>query len=243
MKILVLDIETSPHHGIFWSLYDKPYSPDKIDSQGFMLSYSAKWVGERGYFTKRYDSGSEFFDTLHELMNKADAIITYNGDKFDLTHINREFLAHGYPPVRPCASIDLYKFVKTTFYLPSYRLDYVAQYFLGDNKAETGGLQLWRDVENGDERAWSKFLRYNKKDVTLTEELYLLFRPWMRNHPYVGPVDESVFRDSEEDYGRCPVCQSPRLTLQRPRRTRCFAIRLVRCGDCGHYFDGKRKKL
>lgn len=239
MNILTLDVETAPHKGTFWQLFKTTINPVHVEKPTYMLSWAAKWYGKRQVLARRvYDP--DFLSELHALMCQADAIVTFNGDGFDLKHINREFAKYGLPPVRPCASIDLYKIVKSTFALPSNRLDYVCQYFLDKGKLDTGGFELWQGVMRGDEAAWKKMIRYNKRDVTLTEELYAFLRPWIRKHPFAGT---DVEPDDAEDTYTCPACGSDHTIKDRPRRTRCYAVRVVSCKECGNYFDGKRKKI
>jgi len=130
--------------------------------------------------------------------------------------------------------------VKHNFALPSNRLDYACQYFLGKGKLDTGGYELWQGVMDDDEKSWLKMQRYNIRDTRLTEELYLFLRPWIRNHPYGGDTPE--INDLASEYS-CPACGSHKVELDRARRTRCFAVRVVHCKECGNYFDGKRKKI
>lgn len=239
-KILTLDIETNQHKGRFWSLFKPMIGPDRLDEPTRMLCWAAKWHGQK-HVEARIDTDPDCLPKLIEMINEADAVITYNGDKFDLPHINREALLAGFPPLRPVTSIDLYKVVKRTFKLPSNRLDYVCFVLFGEHKMSTGGIELWDDFENGDPKAIAKMLRYNKRDVTLTERVFDVLRPWIKNHPYLGPSRVYV-EDAHQDY-ECEVCGNTDMVKQRPRRTRCFAIRVLSCPSCGHWQDGKRKKI
>ncbi len=84
--------------------------------------------------------------------------------------------------------------------------------------------------------------RYNKRDVVVTYKLYKALRPWIKKHPYAGNADVD-FEDVDTTY-ECPCCGTKQKQAGGyARRTRCFAIRQVRCRKCGHWFDGKRKKL
>lgn len=234
MSILVLDIETAPHKGTFFQTYKAFLTSQNIDEPTYMLCWAAKFVGKRKVYYGRT------VEELSGLIEQADAVVTYNGDHFDLKHINRELAHAGLPPVRPVASIDLFKVIKKHFYLPSNRLEYVARYFLGKQKVSDMNYEDWKGCMLDRPKSWRKMKKYNIQDTRLTEELYLFLRPWIRNHPYVGETPE--LPDLTTDY-ECPACGSRKLELERPRRTRCYAIRVVRCKDCGTYFDGKRKKI
>ena len=183
-----------------------------------------------------------FLCVLHALLAEADVVVTYNGDKFDMRHINREFLENGLSPPRPVASVDMLKQVKKHFNFPHNRLDYVCSVVLGERKLETGGFDLWPAFMEGEEKALKVMKRYNIRDVRLTEKLYLHMRPWLSSHPHIGDVKDLDMGDYDHSYS-CEKCGSEDVDLERPRRTRCFAIRLLHCKKCGAWSDGKRKKL
>jgi hypothetical protein len=62
---------------------------------------------------------------------------------------------------------------------------------------QTGGFDLWKDCMAGDEKAWRKMRRYNIGDTVLTEKVYDVLRPYVKNHPNIG-----VF----EGRPCCPKC-------------------------------------
>lgn len=240
-RILTLDIETSPHDVWAFNVWKTNIMPVHIKEPTKMLTWAAKFYGEKKVIYRSFRD-EDFLSVLHDLFDRTDILLTYNGDKFDIPHINREFLLGGLPPPRPVASVDLLRVVKQRFSFPHNRLDYVASVILGEKKLETGGFDLWPAFMEGDQKAIRVMKRYNIGDVRLQDRLYGALRPWIKNHPYSGPVDGDM-GDSTADY-ECPACQGDwSLVLMRPRRTRCFAIRQVRCTGCGHWFDGKRRKI
>jgi DNA polymerase elongation subunit (family B) len=252
MRILTLDIETSPHEVYAFNVWQQNIAANQIIAPTAMLTWAAKWKGERKIQFREW-ADEDFHETLHHMLNEADLIVGYNQDKFDIPHINREFVERGFHPTRPVPTVDLLtQVIRKRFKFPHNRLDYVAQRILGETKLETGGPAFMR----GDPKAIKLMERYNKKDVRLTEQLYVKLLPWIKNHPYVGGSD-IIILDDDIRY-ECPACggtntrkERPRRTRcfgtntrkERPRRTRCFAIRLVYCNDCGSWSDGKRKKL
>jgi len=243
MNILTFDIETAPAEAYAWQMWKTNIAPTQIIAPGYTLSWAAKWLGEparKTVYRSVWDKG-DFISELHDLLNEADAVVGYNSDKFDLRHMNREFTQIGLGPVRPLASIDLYKIVKRNFNFPYYRLDYVSQKLLGAKKLDTGGFDLWPAFMKKDPKALKKMQQYNIKDVLLTEKLYTYLLPWVKNHPFVGDGD-IIIPDSDVTY-ECPACGSTDTQKERPRRTRCFGIRVVRCGNCGSWSEGQRKKL
>lgn len=238
MKILVVDIETSPHEGFFWNPWNTTIRENQLIAPTGMMCWSAKFVGGSAvYFRTWHDK--DFLDVLQNLMLQSDAVVTYNGDNFDLKHIRRELLEAGMPPPRPLASIDLIKPVRKNFKFPYNTLDYVCRTLLGIRKLDTGGFDLWPSFIDGDSKAIKLMKRYNIRDVRMTEKLYKFLRPWIKNHPNLCGADV----DDEGVVYKCPTCQSTKTEKHRPRYTRCYAIRLVRCSSCGSWHDGKRSKI
>ena len=235
MRIFTFDIETTPNAGWFWSLFPKVLGDHMITAPTRVLCWAGKFLGEKEVY---FGQGTESLQQLADCLNSADAYITFNGDKFDVRHVRREMLELGIPPLRPAPNIDLYKVVKSQFNFPSNRLDYVAYRLLGIRKVDTGGFALWPACMEGDEKAWRKMKRYNVRDVRITERLYKHLRPWIVNHPYGGDVE---IDDEDTDY--VCSCGSHSVRRDRPRRTRCYAVRMLQCNSCGSWFEGRRRRV
>ena len=239
MKILTLDIETSPHEAYAFQVWQANISSGQIIAPTYMLSWSARWLGSKRAPIIRTCYEADHHELLHELLNEADMVVGYNQDKFDLRHINREFVERGMLPTKPVASVDMLKVVKNRFLFPHNRLDYVAKQILGEQKLETGGFDLWPAFMQGDKKAIRLMKKYNQKDVVLTERLYVKLRQWVKNHPNM--CDFEIDFGEEPEYS-CPTGCGGKVVRKDQRRTRCFAIRQLQC-ECGHWHEGKRKKL
>ena len=239
MRILTLDIETSPHEAYAFQVWQANIAAGQIKKPTEMLTWTAKFLDKKKSVFRDWNA-PDFLTKLHEMLDDADIVVGYNQQKFDIRHINREFVQAGLSPTRPMPQIDMLRVVKQQFLFPHNRLDYVCGILLNETKLETGGFDLWPAFLRGDKKAEAVMRKYNIRDVVLTEKLYLHLRAWVKNHPNVGIFDVRFF-DEPKDY-TCEACGSHNVELKRPRRTRCFAIRVVRC-ECGHYQDGARKKL
>lgn len=232
-NVLVLDIEWKPTKAYVWGAFKENIFPEKIIEHGGLLCVGAKFLGENAKFYSEWGDGHiGMLQGIWDMMAKADAIVTYNGDKFDLAKLNGEFALHGLPPVPPCSSIDVYKAIKK-FGLFMNRLAFVGPLFGLGSKIEHEGFALWVKVEKGDEKAQRRMERYCIQDVRLTEKLYLKVRAHIRNHPHLGKTGAA----------ECPSCGSEHAHSRGTRRTRAFKIFRLQCQDCGHWFDGKRSKI
>jgi hypothetical protein len=233
-KILVLDIETKPILAYVWRLFDQNIGLNQVADNGGILCIGAKFVGEKEkYFVSEWTDGHRgMMQGIHDLLSQAEAVVTYNGDKFDLPKINGQFLLLGMPPIGPLTSIDVYKTVRKMGFMSS-KLAFVGPYLKIGAKTKHEGFDLWTSVLNGSKPAQKRMTRYCLQDVLLTEKLYLLIRPYMTNHPHMGNTKGTS----------CPVCSSTKIQSRGYRRTKTFRIQRLQCQDCGSWHDGVRQKI
>lgn len=193
-----------------------------------------KWLGDKEtHLYSDWEHGHvEMLIAVHEMMSHADAIVTYNGDKYDLPKLQGEFLLNGLGPTPPCTSIDVLKAVKKFGFFMN-RLGFVGPLLSLGSKIEHEGFSLWSKVDNGDETAQKKMAKYCVQDVKLLEKLYLRVRPFIRNHPHMGKVGAN----------ECGACGSTHVQSRGTRRTRAYKIQRLQCQDCGSWQDGVRKKV
>lgn len=181
-KVLYTDLETSPIVAHIWGLRDLNVGINQIVQDPEIIGQGYKWAGTRGArYVSTWDDGgrSAMLNNAWRLLDEADVVVHYNGDRFDIPWLNGEFARVGLTPPSPFKSIDLYKVVRKNFRFPSYKLDYVAHALLGQRKLATGGHQLWVDCLNGDEKARAKMARYCRRDTALLEPLLEFLRPWL----------------------------------------------------------------
>ena len=228
MKLLHLDIETAPNEAYVWGARNDFIPSDRIKETSRVMCFAHKWEGDRGVgFVSEWEHGKkELIDTAHALLCDADAVVTYNGNRFDLPVLNREFLLNGLTPPEPYHSIDLYRTVKREFRFTHNKLDSVCKEMGLGEKVKHPGFSLWVDVMNGVEKAQRTMERYNKQDVRLLPKLYKALLPWIRNHP-----NHALF--FETDRPVCPNCGSHHMTKQGFKKTKTQIYQQYKCGSCG----------
>ena len=113
MKILLLDIETSPNVAHVWGIWQQNVGLSQLLESSYTMCYSAKWLGEKDvYFDSVHQSSSKsMLEGIHGLLEDADAVCHYNGTKFDMPTLNKEFLLHKMTPPPPMKQIDLLRVV------------------------------------------------------------------------------------------------------------------------------------
>lgn len=234
-RVLTFDIETRPMQGYFWSPKTRYVTPDKVTDYGGMMTWAAKWYGERDIlFSADWTDGHEgMVRRLHALIDEADIVVGYNSDRFDLRRIRTEFVRLGLPPTSPVRSVDLIKTVRSVFDFPYARLDEIARELGLPRKVTHQGFTLWTDCMAGDPKARALMEKYNKGDIRVTETVYDALRPWIPNHPNLA-----LWAGFDED-GRpvevCCNCGHERLSLvlHKDARTALTGYGLVRCRKCG----------
>lgn len=233
VRILTIDVERQRGE---WKVrrWD-PYPPkflhvDTLVSRPYIMCFAAKWhTSDEVIFhdERGRDGRQRMVKAMWELVNEADVLVTYNGDKADIPWMKEEFKYAGLPKPMPAKSIDLYKQLKGEFALPYRSLRYAAREFGSIPKLETDGLDLWERCEQGDPEAWALMQSYNETDVRTTEDLWFDFLPWLNGSTHLGVL----IGDGEM---RCPNCGSTSMTSQpKPARAYVREYQAFRCDECG----------
>jgi hypothetical protein len=161
---------------------------------------------------------------IYALLDIADAVVTYNGDKFDLPVLNKEFLLCGLNPPSPYKKIDLLRTVRRNFRFASNKLDHVSQQLGLGKKVDHEGFELWLKCMNKDADAWKKMEEYNVQDVILLEKLYHKLMPWIQSHP-----NQNLFSDEHI----CPSCASPKIQKRGTSISSTGVYQRYQCRACG----------
>lgn len=187
-KILMIDIETAPNVAFVWGLFNQNIGINQMVEAGRTLCFAAKWYGKKGLaFSSEWGDGREdMVQTAWDLFDEADIICHYNGTKFDVPTLNKEFVLEGLMPPSPFRQIDLLPVVRRQFRFTSNKLDYVSQQLGIGKKTSHQGFGLWVEVLNGVPKALKHMEKYNKQDVVLLEELYETLLPWLQRTPNLG---------------------------------------------------------
>lgn len=234
MKILALDIETSPHVAWVWGLWKQNVAISQIAKTGSTICWSAKWLGDDDVLFSSIHTSDEqaMLEYLWSLLDEADAVVHYNGQKFDIPTLNKEFVQYGWEPPSPYKQIDLYQIVKKQFKFASNKLDFVSQALGIGCKTEHKGFELWLGCMEGDNESWQIMEEYNKQDVILVEELYNHVLPWIYNHP-----NHALYSSSERPV--CPNCGSDHVVKKGIAYTKVQTYQRYKCESCGTNIRGR----
>jgi transposase-like protein len=227
MRILLIDIETTPNGGWVWDLWNQNISLAALRETTSVLCFVAKWLDEdEVIFSSQRDGHENMIRRAWSLMNAADVICHYNGVRFDTPHLQREFVVLGLPPTAPFKQIDLLKVVKKAFKFPSNKLAHVAPALGLEEKEKHEGYGLWFKCMAGDPEAWDTMQSYNTQDVLLLEQMYHRLHAWIPGHPSHG-----AFHGTDV----CPTCGSEDLRPNGLAYLRTGQYPRFKCEGCGRY--------
>jgi hypothetical protein len=228
VNILLLDIETAPNLVHVWGLYEQNVGINQIQAAGYVLCWAAKWWRESEvmFDSVHRSKPKAMLKRAHKLLDQADVVVSYNGTRFDLPTLNKEFVQAGMHPPAPYKQVDLLRTARGQFKFPSNKLDYVAQALGLGNKVRHPGHALWTQCMAGDPEAWKLMEAYNKQDVVLLEKVYDRLMPWVRSHPNHGVYDTPGIPV-------CPNCGHHHLQRRGYARTGANVYARYRCMSCG----------
>lgn len=206
-KVLLLDIETAPILGYVWSLWDQNVGLNQIHTDWYILSWSAKWLGNDKVMymdqrkSKDLENDGPLLNKIWLLIDEADIIITQNGKKFDIKKLNARFILNGMEPPSSFKQIDTLVLAKRHFGFTSNKLEYMSDKLCKKYKklkhSKFSGFEMWKQCLAGNQAAWREMEKYNKHDVLALEELYNKLSPWDKS------VNFNLYRDDEENICNC----------------------------------------
>jgi len=239
-KVLIFDIENAPVEAYAWNrrLWNTNISPDQIIKDWFMLTWCAKWLNDCDVMkesvtpreAKKRDD-TRIVKRLWKLFDEADIVVAHNAFKFDIPMVNTRFITLDLKPPSPYRIVDTLRVGKKIGAFTYNHLDYYGK-VLGLSRKKHTDFQLWIDCVAGDEKALQVMLDYNVQDVLLLEEVYLMFRGWMKGHPNMN-----LFQKEDG----CSNCGSLKIHVKGSYATQCNVYRTWQCEDCGAYSRETKK--
>ena len=236
-KILVYDIETAPILGYVWGLWNNDIGLNQIESDWYILSWSAKWLGSDPkdimYQDQRdaenIENDKELLEGIWKLLDEADIVITQNGKKFDQKKLNARFIINDMQPPSSYRHIDTRQIARKTFGFTSAKLEYMTDKLCVKYKklkhAKFAGFSLWTECLKGNEEAWNEMEIYNKHDVLSLEELYGKMAPWDNT------INFGAYTDSEIHVCKCGSVEFKKSGFHH---TNAGRYQKYKCKACGH---------
>lgn len=247
LNVLVLDIETAPALGYFWDYFDiRSIGQEQIVHNRYVISHGSMWWGQPDTFEyhDQFGMGPEndkrLLKKLWPRLEKADIVITQNGQWFDSRRINARYMEHGIRPPAPYKHYDTYQLVRRVADLPSNKLEYIAtkmnKKFKKLTHSDFPGFTLWKEWLKGNKKARKSMMIYNKHDVLSTDEFATNTMAWA---PESFP-DFYAVSDRAMECGRCG--HEGQMEEVKASRGKAVARHQYRCPKCGGFQKGKQIK-
>lgn len=195
-RILTIDIETAPLIVYAWGLFDQNISLDMVKRDWHLISFSAKWYGDKKLIyadqrnKKDVSNDLQMVRQIAELLEEADIVLGQNSKGFDTKKINSRIKfwnsrLKGKNKIEIPSSyrhIDTLLLNKKLFKDTSNKLEYQSKtyntkYKKLDHK-EYPGFGMWKAALEGDKNVWKVIEKYNKFDVLSTEEFWDSIKAW-----------------------------------------------------------------
>lgn len=232
MKILAIDIERSPMVTYRWDIKPNWLNTDMIIEPSSTISFASRWVGQPRSSIEFYSDFTHghtgMVEAAWQLIDEADALLTWNGIRFDEPHLFTEFFLEDLGSPSGTYHIDLMAQAKKRFNLDSNKLDYVSKRLGLAGKVKHAGFGLWVGCMAGDPKSWRSMERYNKQDV------HLLIQHYERMKPFLKLPNQNLF----EVLNGCPTpgCKgTPQKRGFRP--TQIGLYQKYSCPVCRRWFS------
>jgi DNA polymerase elongation subunit (family B) len=233
-NILLLDIETAPNVAFTWGLFKQNISLGQLVKPGRTICWAAKWLDKKKviYKSEYHQDHETMVREMWKLLDEADLVIHYNGKKFDIPTLNKEFVLLGMGPPSPYRQIDLINTCRSQFRFASNKLDFICQQLGLGGKVQHKGMALWVGCMEGRKSDWKMMKEYNIEDVHLLERLYFRLLPWITTHPNLA-----MFMDTDRPV--CTNCVSSRVQSRGTEVTNRATYRRFKCMGCGANLKGR----
>lgn len=245
LKILLLDIETSPMEVFAWQMFDVNIGLNQVKKHTTVISWSAKWLGESKVFymdvSKEKDvrSDKKILEGMKKLLCEADIVIGHNSKKFDIKKLNYRFVVNKIKPPSPYRQIDTLSIAKKYFKFDSNKLEHLAMILGVEQRKlttrEFDGFTLWDECLKGNKKAWVEMQKYNKRDTIVLEQVYERLKEWDTS------INFSVYEESAEV--RCCNCGSDALQKRGFNYTQTGKFQRFQCQECSAWFSSKTNLL
>jgi hypothetical protein len=207
-RIVTIDLERVPGRTAERDIWDPRdakrwnyWPPEEWVSLPRTVCFTAKTMGKRPEFVAEWQRPDPHWIARRswEIVDAADLVVTYNGNRADLAWLRTAWLDAGLPEPRPFKSVDLFK-LQARWALERRSLAYLLERLSMASKEGHYNAAEARAACAGNRAAQKALRGYNMTDVEITEALYLRVRHLLPT------VNLGAFYADAEDVNRCPYC-------------------------------------
>ena len=240
---LTLDIERLPGEATLdiWEPRDMSrlnyLHPDRWSVLPRTLCMAWKWHGEKAtHIVSAWEQPDDPWHVAREawsLIDQADVVVTFNGNRADLKWLRSDWVMAGLPLPAPYRSCDLFVIARSQFSFESKSLAHLCERLELPGKAGKYDPAEAKAAMAGDEKAQRRLVKYNKQDVRITEACFDRLRP------YLTGLNFGLF--AADDTRCCINCGSENLEPAGWATTAVTRFPSYRCVDCQTLMRGKHR--
>jgi len=245
-KVLYWDVEVALKVGYFYNQWNTNIPASHIKHHSFLLSVAWMWeIDQKIHSVSLLDDPKRFkrdfrddkflARTMRDEINKADATVAHNGDRFDILELNGRLAKHGLKPTNNPIQLDTLKMAKAHFrYSGGNSLMNLCEFHDLDAVKGSCSIETWIAACEGDADAIKTVRIYNEGDIPPLRELYLIQRPFAP-----AKLNQNLFTTDDV----CPACGTtswkkngtqPEIEENTIYRTRITARQKWACKQCGY---------
>ena len=245
LNIIFWDLEASLMSALTFGIWDTSIPASRITKHSHILSNSYAFNDDEVQGmrltveqVRDADDLDVVVDTIRAI-EKADLMVTFNGNRYDKKLLNTRALFHNLPPIKYPPHCDLMQLAKRSFKFPSNSMENISVYLGQDGKLATSGSKLWERCFNWEDyeecdKALEQMLTYGKRDIHPTRALYKRFMGWSKNTPNLGMMTKEIngVNTKENHELLCPHCSSKDVDkIGSKAYTSVSAFNIYRCGS------------
>lgn len=239
IKRLFFDIETSFIIGWFWRTgWKQTIGTHQIITPKKAICICYKWQGSNEVHSLQWNKkqdDSAMLKKFIKVLGEADEIIGHNIDKFDIKELRTRCILTKNLMFPKYRTLDTLKKARSYFSFDSNKLDYIGEVLKVGRKIETN-KKLWEDVIlKKDKKALDEMVKYCKKDVILTEDVFTAMMPYIDHN-----TNFAVLKSKGKWH--CPECSGDNVVLSHTDTTPMGYIkRHMKCRDCKKFYPVSNK--
>jgi len=240
LKVLFFDVETSPILASVWGLFDQNVGLNQIERDWSVLSYAAKWLGDKKIMyadnrtSKDIEDDKKLLQGIWNLLDEADVVIGQNSISFDTKKLNARFIKHGMGAPSPFKQIDTLRIAKKYFSFTSNKLEYLSSTLAPNAKKSSHkkypGFEMWKSCIKGDKKAWDEMKAYNIQDIVALEAVYNELQKWDSS------INFNIYHDKDEFY--C-TCGSDEFISKGYNYNSTGKFKRYKCKSCGKHYQSR----
>ena len=258
-KIVLFDLETLPIvSGHISSLGE--YNSDRFGltmkaENNSIICFGYKILGDKeakcvsswdfAEGKKDINNDKPLLEFIVKTLKDADAVVTHNGNRFDIPMILTRLALNKMKPLPELVSLDTCQIARKLFFI-RHRLDYLAEKLSTGRKMKHTGWGMWKrlamsrykgpDVPTESEVKEDKrvMIKYCKQDVNVMEQIFNLVKPYAKRIP-----NFNMFTDKRV----CPSCGSSNLHKHSIKVTKQGRFQRYQCQDCASISTANKKEM